>query len=298
MVLYENNFTYLTDLDPILTEIFYQHYNQHPQMRQQVFGMRRSTKAKETEQRIGSFGDPTEFNGAVEYETPTSGAEIEFRHTHFTKGFQITQVMLEDNQYDGIFQNASEMGRSFARKQEKDAWSVFNNCASSSFLGYDGKALCADDHPRSVVDTTSVDNKLALALSSANLETAILAMQAFGDDKGEEISLMPDLLIVPRALRKTALEIAGSELNPETANNATNVHSGIRVMVVPWLTDTNRWFVVDSSLARIHLKWWDRIDPSFAAENTFDTLLRKFRGRMRYAYGWSDFRWIVMSEPS
>jgi phage major head subunit gpT-like protein len=292
------NFTYLTDLDPVLTEIFYQHYTQHPQMRNQVFGMRRSTKAKETEQRIGSFGDPTEFDGTIEYETVASGAEIEYRHTHWTKGFQIEQTMLEDMQYDGIFQNASEMGRAFARKQEKDAWSVFNNATSSSYLGYDGKALAANDHPRSATDTTSVDNLYALALNSANLETVIVAMQGLGDDKGQEISIMPDLLIVPRALRKTALEITGSELNPETGNNAINIHSGIRTMVVPWLTDTNRWFVVDSALARIHLKWWDRIDPTFSAEDSFDTLIRKFRGRMRYAYGWSDFRWVMMSEPS
>lgn len=298
MALVSENFTQLTDLDPVLTEIFYQQYTQHPQMRSQIFGMRTSSKAKETELRIGSFSDPTEFNGTVEYETPSRDYEIEYRHTHFTKGFMVEQVMLEDMQYDGIFSQASDMGRAFARKQEKDAFSVFNNATSASYLGYDGKALLANDHPRSRADATAVDNLLALALNSANLEAAILAMQAFKDDKGEEISIMPDLLIVPRALRKTALEITGSELTPESGNNAINVHSGIRTMVIPWLTDTNRWFVVDSALARQHLKWWDRINTTFAAEDSFDTLIRKYRGRMRYSYGWSDFRWIIGSEPS
>lgn len=298
MTLVSENFTQLTDLDPVLTEIFYQHYNQHPQMRQEVFGIRSSTKAKETELRIGSFGDPTEFDGTVEYETPARDYEIEYRHTHWTKGFIIEQTMLEDMQYDGIFAQASEMGRAFARKQEKDAFSVFNNAMSASVLGYDGKPLCANDHPRSRTDSTPVDNLLALALSSANLETAITTMQAFGDDKGEEISIMPDTLIVPRALAKTGREIVGSPLNPETANNAINVHSGMRLLVIPWLTDTNRWFVVDSALAKQHLKWWDRLTPDFAATDTFDTLQRKYRGRMRYSYGWSDFRWVIGSEPS
>lgn len=298
MVLHSANFTALTDLDPVLTEIFYQSYNQHPPMRQQVFGMRRSTKAKETEQRIGSFGDPVEFNGTVEYDTPAADYEIEYRHTHWVKGFQVEKTLIEDMQYDGIFAQASEMGRAFARKQEKDAWSVFNNAMSSSYLGYDSKALCANDHPRSRTDSTSVDNLLALSLTSANLETAITTMQAFGDDKGEEISIMPDTLIVPRALAKTGRELVGSPLNPETANNAINVHSGMNLLVIPWLTDTNRWFVVDSALAKQHLKWWDRIDTEFAAEDSFDTLIRKYRGRMRYSYGWSDFRWIIGSEPS
>lgn len=296
MVLVSGNFTQLTDLDPVLTEIFYQSYEQHPQMRQQVFGMRTSTKAKETELRIGSFGDPVVFNGTIEYETPSPDEEIVYTHQHFAKGFIVEKTLLEDNQYDGIFTSASEMGRAFARKQEKDAWSVFNNALTT--LGYDDKALLANDHPRSKTDATAVDNLLALSLTADNLETAITTMQAFGDDKGEEISIMPDLLIVPRALRKKAMELTGSDLNPETANNATNVHSGLRTMVVPWLTDTNRWYVVDSALARQHLKWWDRLAPEFAAEDSFDTLLRKYRGRMRYAYGWSDFRWIIGSEAS
>lgn len=298
MVLVSENFTQLTDLDPVLTEIFYQSYQEHPQMRQQVFGMRSSSKAKETELRVGSFGDPTEFNGTVEYETPARDYEIVYTPKHFTKGFVVEQTMLDDMQYDGIFASASEMGRAFARKQEKDAWSVFNNATSASYLGYDSKALLANDHPQSRTDSTAVDNLLALALTADNLETAITTMQAFGDDKGEEISIMPDLLIVPRALRKKALELTGSELNPETANNATNVHSGLRALVVPWLTDANRWYVVDSALARQHLKWWDRLAPQFAVENTFDTLMRKYRGRMRYAYGWSDFRWVIGSEAS
>lgn len=299
MVATAGQFTELTDLDPILTEIFYQSYGQHPQMRQQVFGMRTTSKAKETEQRIGSFGDPVEFNGTVEYQSPSKDYQIVYTPTHFTKGFVVEQVFLEDMQYDGMFTQASEMGRAFARKQEKDAFSVFNNAfTAGATAGYDGVALCSDSHPRSQTDATVVDNSLALALNSDNLETAIQTMLAFGDDLGEEISIMPDLLIVPRALRKTAFELTGSERTPENANNSANIHSGMNYMVVPWLTDANAWFVVDSMLAKQHLKWWDRLAPQFAAENTFDTLLRKYRGRMRYATGWSDFRWIIGSNPS
>lgn len=298
MVLVSENFTQLTDLDPVLTEIFYQHYNQIAPKRTTIFGMRTSNKAKETDLRIDSFSDPTEFNGKIEYETPHSDYEIVYTHTHFTKGFQIEQTMLEDMQYDGIFSSASSMGTAFARKQEKDAAAVFNNAFSASYLGYDSKALCANDHPRSSTDSTAVDNYLTLALNAANLETAVITMQAFGDDQGEEISIMPDTLIVPRALAKTARELVGSPLNPETGNNAINVHAGMNLVVWEYLTDTNAWFVIDSTMAKRYLKWYDRINPQFAAEDSFDTLIRKYRGRMRYSTGWSDFRWIIGSNPS
>ena len=109
---------------------------------------------------------------------------------------------------------------------------------------------------------------------------------------------MPDVLVVPRALRKTELEIVGSEKQPENANNAINVHAGMSVIVDPYLTDTNAWFVVDSTMARRYLKWYDRVMPEFAATGDFDTLIRKYRGYMRYSYGWSDFRWVIGSNPS
>lgn len=300
MVLVSENFTQLTDLDPVLTEIFYQHYNQIAPKRASIFGVRSSSKAKETDLRIDSFSDPTPFNGTVEYETPDRDYEVEFTHTQFTKGFMIERALMDDMQYENIFSQASNMGTAFARKQEKDAASVFNNAftASAPYLGYDSVALCSDSHPRSRTDATTVDNNLALALNAANLETAITTMQAFKDDQGEEISIMPDTLLVPRALRKTALELVGSPLTPESANNAVNVHSGMNLVVWDFLTDTNAWFVLDSAMAKRYLKWYDRVPVEFAAEDSFDTLVRKYRGYMRYSYGWSDFRWVIGSNPS
>lgn len=298
MVLAPGNFTQLTDFDPVLTEIFYQAYNQIAPKRTQMFGVRTSKKAKETDLKLGSFSDPVAFDGTVVYDTPKRDFEIVYAHTAFAKGFRIERELMDDMQYEGIFSQAEDMGTAFARKQEKDAASVFNNAFSSSYLGYDSKALCADDHPRSRTDSTAVDNKLALALNAANLETAITTMSAFGDDLGEEISIMPNTLIVPRALAKTGRELVGSPLNPETGNNAINVHSGMNLIVWEYLTDSNAWFVADSTLMKRYLKWYDRIMAEFAAADDFDTFIRKYRGYMRYSFGWSDFRWVIGSNPS
>lgn len=298
MVIAHENFTQLTDFDPILTEIFYQSYAQIAPKRASIFGMRTSKKAKETDLRIGSFSDPVPFDGTVVYETPKRDFEVVYAHTQFVKGFRVERSMMDDKQYEDIFAQASDMGTAFARKQEKDAASVFNNAFSASYLGYDSKALCADDHPRSRTDSTSVDNKLTLALTADNLETAVQTMSALKDDKGEEISIMPDTLIVPRALAKTGRELTGSTLNPETGNNAINVHNGMKLVVWEFLTDSNAWFVTDSTMAKRYLKWYDRIGVEFLATDDFDTLIRKYRGYMRYSYGWSDFRWVIGSNPS
>jgi len=295
-----DNFPQLVDLDPVLTEIFYQQYNQVPAMKNAVFGVSGSSKAKETDLLVGSFADPKEFKGQVEFQDVEADYEVEYTHTEFVDGFQVTRKMRDDMQYPGIMAAAGEMGVAFARKQEKDAWSVFNNAFSTSFAGYDAYPLCelTTGHPRSQSDTTQVVNELALALNHENLETAIQTLMGLGDDRGEEITIVPNLLIVPRALRKTAKELVESELTPESANNAINVHQGFAWMEVPYLTDTNAWFVVDTMMAKRYLKWFDRVGVEFAAENSFDTFMRRYRGYMRYSYGWSNFRFIVGCNPS
>lgn len=307
MVQYSGNFSVLTDLDPVLTDIFYNEYAREigDGGVMQLFAVRRSTKAKETDLRIGGFRDPVVFNGKVQYDDAERDYTVEYSHTEFAKGFMVERKLIDDNQYETIFERPQELAIATARKRRKDAASVFNNAFSTSFLGFDGKPLCEDDHPRSRTDSTAVDNEHTLALSSANLETVVVAMQGFKDDLGEEITIIPDRLVVPRTLRKTAIEILASDKVPENANNTANVQNaayafqgGWRMIVDPYLTDPNAWFVVDSTMARRYLKWYDRILPEFANEGDFDTLVSKFRMYMRYSYGWSNFRWIAGSNPS
>jgi hypothetical protein len=295
MVLSSNQFPNFVDFDPVLSEIFFSQYARDlgaggvaP-----IFRTLTSSKAKETDQRVGGFSDPEVFNGTVKYDTPRNGYEIEYTFTELVKGFAIDRKMRDDLQYTTIFDSAQGMATAFARKRRKDAASVFNNATSSSYLGYDSKALCANDHPRSRTDSTAVDNLGALSLTSANLEVAVLAHQNLKDDIGEEITIMPDLLIVPDTLRKTALEIVGSENVPENANNAINVQAGNwQVVVDPYLTSTTAWWIADSTLANRYLKWYDRIMPEFAGMQDFNTMVWQYRGYVRYGYGWSDFRWI------
>lgn len=307
MVQFSGNFSILTDLDPVLTDIYYNEYAREigDGGVMQLFAKRMSSKAKETDLRIGGFSDPVVFNGTVEYGDAERDYTVEYSHTEYAKGFMVERKLIDDNQYEAIFNQPSELAIATARKRRKDAASVFNNAFSTSYNGFDSKPLCEDDHPRSRTDSTAVDNELTLALNSSNLETAVLQMQGFKDELGEEITIMPDTLVVPRALRKTAIEILASEKVPENANNTANVQNsryafqgGWNLIVDPYLSDTNAWFVVDSTMARRYLKWYDRIMPEFAAEGDFDTLVRKFRMYMRYSYGWSNFRWIIGSNPS
>jgi hypothetical protein len=55
--------------------------------------------------------------------------------------------------------------------------------------------------------------------------------------------------------------------------------------------------MIDSALAGIHLLWLDRVGVEFAMDPASEYSLKaRYRGYMRYAYGWSDFRWIFGHE--
>ena len=84
-------------------------------------------------------------------------------------------------------------------------------------------------------------------------------------------------------------------------SNTINYVKSIVSNVVVWdyLTDANNWFVIDSTLAKIYLNWIDRVPLEFEMDPTSDfTLEARFRGYMRYSYGWSDWRWVYGHEVS
>ena len=60
------------------------------------------------------------------------------------------------------------------------------------------------------------------------------------------------------------------------------------------LESDTAWFVMDSTRHELNFFW--RVRPEFKREEDFDTLVAKYRGYMRYSYGYSDWRGIVGSK--
>lgn len=294
-------FTTLTDLDPVLAEIFYQNYRQHtPVLLNTLIGVRNSDKAKESIQRVGSLGEPVPWEGQVHYDDAAPDYLIEWTHGKHTNGFVVEQDLLDDNQYDGIFDTAEDLGQGFNRYIVRKEASVLNNAfTAGDTAGYDAKALCATDHPRSKSDTTSVSNYLgAKALSSTNLEDAIIQLEELGDDRGQETQAMANVLVYGRQNRKKARELVESELSPEDGNDAINVHMDLMGLYVPLLSG-KKWFVCDQQMAlRMMLWFWRKVPVFDMVDDRGNTNARKFWGETRFDFGWKDWRWVVGSNPS
>ena len=260
-----------------------------------LFNIQTSNKAAEHNLGIGGFGDWKEYKGRVEYDQFEKGFQTNYTHIEFIDGFKVARSLVDDDLYNVINPMPRGLAMAGMRKREKDAASVFNNAFSASYVGGDSVALCSASHPYSPSNATVQGNAGTTALSYDAVEATRKLMRAYKDDRGELVPISPDTLVVPPGLEETAWTVFNTVNKPGTGNNDGNfVRSKLnKVIVWDYLSDTNNWFMVDSMLAKMYLNWYDRVPMEFAMDPTSDfSLEARFRGYMRYSYGWDDWRWI------
>lgn len=299
-----DQFTALTNLGVALRAVF---YDQISGMNgavagdsvQQFFNRQNSNRAQEKDQGVGGFGNVPEYTGAIQYDNFDLLYSQSYQHKTYALGMSIEQTLIEDEEYGVMSNRARQMGIAFDRTREVHAASIFTNAFSSSYLGGDSKALCATDHPRSPSDATTQSNKGTSALTHDAVIAAAIAMMQFTDARGNPANITPDTILVPVSLMPTAQVIAGSALKSGTANNDTNVNGGYRVVTSSYLTDATDWFLIDSRMAMMYLNWFDRVLPEFVEDPTSSYNLEvKYRGRMRYSFGWDHWMWIYGNQVS
>jgi len=288
------------ELDPSVREIFFDRYDQEPQVMPMVFNVLTSDRDSEKDSATTGFGklQQTSELGGLDYEDPLKMYATTYSHLKYTKGFKVSQELREDDQHNVISQMPKALATSVVVTTEYWAADIFNKAFNTSYTSYgDGKPLCSTAHTR--VDGGSSQSNASssgVVLSETSLETLRLQMEKALNDKGEIINFNPDTLIIPKDLRKTAQILTGSTQRPGTANNDVNIYEG-SFKVIPWTylssTSTTAWFLQDSR--RHLLQWFWRIRPEFKSDFNFDADAALFKVRIRFSRGWSDWRGLVGS---
>lgn len=167
--------------------------------------------------------------------------------------FAIAAARLLKNSLSGIFTYA-----------DQTSYNV-NGTTLNWTLTADGLPLASNSHTLSNASATQ-DNLETLALTETNLEVLCQKMFDSKDESGNYANLNPDTLIVPTALRKTALEIIGGEGKVDTADNNPNVYHGSMKLIV-WDGFRRQagksgqpWAVIDSLAAKESLKFINRLE--------------------------------------
>ena len=296
-------------LDPRFKKIFNDRYDQLPDRLSDFFDMVSGSDAptKDTYRlsQVGAFGDVPEFTGSVTYDDVNQGYDSTLTPKEYASGFQIERKLFDDDLYGIMDAKPRGLATALQRTRQKHGASIFNNSFSidNTWLNNtEGVALCSDSHTttaQGVSTTTGFDNRITAALSAVSVAAARIQMRGFRGDRAERISVMPDRLIYPVNLYQVAYEIIESEGQPDSANNNKNVHKG-GYEGVDWeyLSDTNDWWMADSSMMKESLKFVDRVKAEFGMVEDFDTLIGKWRLYARYSLGWNDWRWVLGSQVS
>lgn len=282
-------------LEPGFKKIFDDAFKEMEMVFPKIFKVDSSDRQQEKVSGVTGFGllQQTSEGASIDYEDPVQMYDTTFVHLKYTKGFKVSEELVEDDQYNVIKGKPAQLGRAARRTAENSAANVLNRAFNTSYTGGDAVPLCSTVHPRSDGGSSQSNaSATGITLTESNLETARIAIRQQLDDKGQRIQVMPNKLVVPVDLEKDANIIVGSTLRPGTADNDMNIYRG-QMEVIGWeyLTVNNTlWFLMDSRQAE--LMWFWRIRPEFKQDNAFDTGMALFKTRTRFSNGWADWRGV------
>ena len=293
-------------LDPRFQKIFHEQFDQVPDMIPELFtSAPHNGRNNMMWSEVGAFGDWGQFSGRVNYDDVTQGYDTTMTFLEFASGFEVERALMDDDQYHIMDQKPMGLATAAQRTRQRHAARIWNNAFSVDTFFYnrsEGVALCSASHTTNdpgVSTATGFDNITTSALSA----TAVAAMRIDGsqirDSRGNFIQLAYDELLYPVNLYEVAEEIVASFGKLDTANNNKNVHQG-RYKTTEWvyLTDTNNWFMHDSTMRKVMLYWVDRVTKEFAFAEDLDTIVGKWRGYMRHANVAIDWRFIAGANVS
>lgn len=274
-------------------------YNRQPSEYDKIFSVVSSDKAFEEMTGITGFGlTPVKSQGAsLVFDTEAQGYTQRFTNVSYALGYQVTREELEDNQYKKVTAARNPaLARSMRQTIETVCANHLNRAESSSYTWADGVELLSSAHPN--VNGGTWVNELATPadLSESSLEDVCILIDKATDDRGLQVQLRAEKLVVHPNDRFTAQRILESDLQSDTANNAKNVVSGMfsGYEVNHYLDDTDAFFVttdVPQGLVFLERTAADvEQDYDFATKNTLVS------GYMRNSSGVVDSRGVYGSK--
>jgi|TARA_R100001082_G_scaffold110448_1_gene90426 hypothetical protein len=284
----------LKELLPGLNALFGLEYEKYGEEHKEIFETETSERSFEEETKLSGFSAaPVKDEGAaIAFDNAQEAFTARYNHETIALGFAITEEAIEDNLYDSLSARYTKaLARAMSYTKQVKAANVLNNGFDSAFTGGDGVALFSTAHPLTSGGTNSNTPSTATDLNETSLESHIIQIAAWTDERGLLIAAKPRKLIVPPALMFVATRLLDSELRTSTADNDINA---IRTMgAIPegyavnhFLTDSDAYFITTD--IPNGLKHFVRTPMSTSMEGDFDTGNVRYKARERYSFGFSD----------
>lgn len=290
-----------------------------------IFNMENTSQYAETLTSETSLGNMLPVGEAGAYPTLSFQEGYSITHEPDTwKGeFEITAEMVEDARMGKIKQRSKAFTLSRNRTRESfGAQILFGGALAAGAININGRTFntkSADGVPFFYHQHTSKTggygtqtNLYANAFSYDALSYLQEKMQNLRDDDGNILGINPDTIIIPNdaMLYKAVCQAIGSELEPDTANNAINHQQG-GWNVVKWrylnpfisslpgyasYSATKPWILMDSKWneAFYGAVWYDRV-PLTVRSDIASNDNNIWKGRERYTAGFNNWRGLALS---
>lgn len=244
---------------------------------------------------VASFGQvPAKAEGApVTYEDLAAGFDSRYQADTYELAFRASKEALDDEQEEVVSDAARALGSSMNYTYDIDHANIFNNGFTSTTGSPDGVALFSTAHP--LIGGGTFQNRPTTDgdLSVAQIRVGLNDIANTKDDAGKIVHWRPKILLVPYSAKWLAMELIGSELRADTADNALNAFKddGLTVVATPYLTDANAFFLLaEPSKHNVRTYWRER--PNVLHDWDFETSSMKVKIRARWKRGWSDARGV------
>ena len=289
------------ELVPRLHALFGLEYDRYDAEYEEIFETETSERAFEEEVMLSGFGEaPVKFEGSgVTYDTAQESFTARYSHETIALAFSLTEEAIEDNLYDTLSSRYTRaLARSMMTTKNIKGANILNNAFSSSFVGGDGKELCATDHPTVGNETQRNELTTASDLNETSLEQSLIDIAAFEDERGLKINAQARKLIIPTALQFVADRLLETPGRVGTADNDINALRNMGMVpegytVNHYLTDTDAFFLTTD--VPNGLKHFVRSPVATSMEGDFETGNVRYKARERYSFGFSDWRGIFGS---
>ena len=284
----------LKELLPGLNALFGLEYKRYPEEHKEIYDTESSDRSFEEETKLAGFGAaPVKNEGqAIAYDNAQEAWTARYNHETIAMGFSITEEAMEDNLYDSLSARYTKaLARAMAYTKQVKAAATLNSGFNSAVTYGDGQPLFSTAHPLVSGGTNSNRPATAADLNETSLESAVIQIAAWTDEKGLLIAAKPRKLIVPPALQFVATRLLETNLRVGTNDNDINalksngsIPEGYTIN--HWLNDPNAWFLKTD--VPNGLKHFVRVAMSTSMDADFDTGNNRYKARERYSFGVSD----------
>jgi len=257
-----------------LTEILMREF-QKPNIYGRIYEIDTSDKEYEEYQHIVGLPSLPEWDsdGAeLPFVTASNGYKVLFVHKDYGYAWAISKRLMRGDQYQVV---SGRLTRTAVRASQNTLELLTTAFYATNPTWVDGKPLFATDHP---FEGGTYSNRLNASLSDISLADALRLFRRAVDWRGNPIMIEPATLVVPPELEVQAKVLVGSMAYPSAGGSPFHANAGttnpfkgtVDVVVNPYLTDPNDWFIFASpDIGSMKFFW--RQKPEIVTERDFRT---------------------------